>query len=323
MNQDKIKRALCETHADLLHIILYFGGFMLLAQLRALCLAFGLYASGQAVNRAVRELREADILNRKTWVDNNSDLLLARKYAYRFFGDATSQEVATPRRPSTMTPYIAQARKIDWLLDIVQRKGLTSLDAVHRYLTHCGCTVFLRLPDLPGYYVDHYDIFTESGPEEFWEQADRLEVVTSWRASIARAEPVQKDEADPPITLDLAHRRGVYIERIFPEEKAVRLALFAGLSTRPQRIMDWVIDAHMWLKTLMPQYRSIFAVYALSDAHKAALRAGLTGTAYNRQTPYFRARLVAAHLDGEVNIAVTNTDFISRWCGNIQPTTVF
>ena len=44
-----------------------------------------------------------------------------------------------------------------------------------------------------------------------------------------------------------------------------------------QRIMDWVIDAHMWLKTLMPQYRSIFAVYALSNAHKAALRAGLTG----------------------------------------------
>ena len=43
MNQDKIKRALCEAHADLLHIILYFGGFMLLAQLRALCLAFGLY----------------------------------------------------------------------------------------------------------------------------------------------------------------------------------------------------------------------------------------------------------------------------------------
>lgn len=148
-------------------------------------------------------------------------------------------------------------------------------------------------------------------------------MVTSWRASIARAEPVQKDEADPPVTLELAHRRGVYIERIFPEKKAVRLALFAGLSTRPQRIIDWVIDAHMWLKTLMPQYRSIFAVYALSDAHKAALRAGLTGTAYNRQTPYFRARLVAAHLDGEVNIAVTNTDFISRWCGNIQPTTVF
>lgn len=112
-------------------------------------------------------------------------------------------------------------------------------------------------------------------------------MVTSWRASIARAEPVQKGEADPPVTLELAHRRGVYIERIFPEKKAVRLALFAGLSTRPQRIMDWVIDAHMWLKTLMPQYRSIFAVYALSNAHKAALRAGLTGTAYNRQTPYF------------------------------------
>ena len=102
------KQALCNRHRALLQILLKFGtsGVMLLPQLRALCLAWDLYPSAQAVNRAVRELRAAEILNRQTWVDNNSDLLLARKFVWRYFAGKDSQEVATPRRPATMAPYI-------------------------------------------------------------------------------------------------------------------------------------------------------------------------------------------------------------------------
>lgn len=324
MNKTDIKRALCEAYAELLRIILYFGGYMLLAQLRALCLAFELYPSLQAVNRAVRELRAAEILDRQTWVDNNSDLLLARKYAYRFFDDKTSQEVATPRRPSTMAPYIAQARKMDWLLTVIQQKKLTSLDAVHRYLTRRGCTVFLRLPELPEYYRQNCAIFAAEDPGPYIEQTNRLEVLTAQRAAIARAEPIPASDGGTPVTLELAHRRGVYIQCIYPKDKVIRLALFAGLSARPKRIMDWVIDAHMWVQTLMPYYRSLFVVYALSEAHRASLRAGLTALAPNRSaTPYYRERLIAAHLDGNIKLAVTNTDFIARWCGNIQATNLF
>ena len=324
MNKTDMKRALCETYRELLGVILYFGGYMLLPQLRALCLAFGLYSSPQAVNRAVRELRAAEILDRQTWVDNNSDLLLARKYAYCFFEDKTSQEIATPRRPSTMGPYIAQTRKIDWLLSLIQRKGLTSLHDVHRCLTVWGCTVFLRLPELPEYYRQNCAIFAAEDPGPYIEQTNRLEVLTAQRAAIARAEPIPASDGGTPVTLELAHRRGVYIERIFPEKKTVRLALFAGLSTRPKRIMDWVIDTHMWIQTLMPCYRSLFVVYALSKAHRASLRAGLTALAPNRSaTPYYQDRLIAAHLDGNIKLAVTNTDFIARWCGNIQTTSIF
>lgn len=324
MNKTDIKRALCEAHAEALRVIQYFGGYMLLAQLRALCLAFGLYANAQAVNRAVRELRAAEILDRQTWIDNNSDFLLARKYAYRFSEDKTSQEIATPRRPSTMGPYIAQARKIDWLLTVIQRQGLTSLDDVHHYLTRCGCTVFLRLPELSAYYIRNRAIFAAEGPEAYMEQSARLEVLTAQRAAIARAEPIPASNGHAPVTLELAHRRGVYIERIYPKDKAVRLALFAGLSAHPKRIMDWVIDTQTWIQSLMPYYRSLFVVYALSEAHKASLKAGLTALASNRSaTPYYQDRLIAAHLDGNIRLAVTNTDFISKWCGNIQVTSIF
>ena len=77
MTQEQKKYLLCTQHRSLLYIILHFGnGVMLLPQLRVFCLTLGLYANGQAVNRAVRELREAEILNRQTWIDSNSDLVL-------------------------------------------------------------------------------------------------------------------------------------------------------------------------------------------------------------------------------------------------------
>ena len=76
MTKIKEKQVLCDCHRALLQILLKFGtsGVMLLPQLRALCLAWDLYPSAQAVNRAVRELRAAEILNRQTWVDNNSEI---------------------------------------------------------------------------------------------------------------------------------------------------------------------------------------------------------------------------------------------------------
>lgn len=323
MNQETIKNALCEAHTELLRIILYFGGHMLLSQLRALCLALGLYASAQAVDRAARELREAGILDRQTWVDHKSDLLLAKKYVYRFFSGKSSQDVATPRRPSTMDPYIAQARKIDWLLRVMQHTEFDSLNAIHSYLTRSGCTMFLRLPELIRYYDQQREIFAAEGPGSYAVQIKRLEALAAQRAAIARAEPIPSNDGFVPVTLEQAHRRGVYVEHLLPTQKVVRFAIFASLSARPKRIMDWVIDAHLWALSLMPDYRSQVVLYTLSAAHRVSLRAALTAPASGRTTPYHRSRLVAARIDGAVQMAVTNTDFLSRWCGNIHPTSVF
>ena len=53
MTQEQKKYLLCTQHRSLLYIILHFGnGVMLLPQLRVFCLTLGLYANGQAVNRA-------------------------------------------------------------------------------------------------------------------------------------------------------------------------------------------------------------------------------------------------------------------------------
>lgn len=179
MTQEQTKQLLCKKHRNLLYIILHYGnGAMLLPQLRAFCLALGLYSNGQAVNRAVRELREAAILTRQTWIDNNSDLILCRKYVYCFFSGKTREEVATPRRPNTMAPYILQARKVDWLLAIIENDGLTTLESVEKYLLSHSCTMFLRLPDLQGYYQRNASILAQASPKNYGAQVEQLKAGT-------------------------------------------------------------------------------------------------------------------------------------------------
>lgn len=319
------KQALCNRHWALLEILLKFStsGVMPLPQLRALCLAWGLYPSAQAINRAVRELQAAEILNRQTWVDNNSDLLLARKFVWRYFVGKDSQETATPRRPATMAPYILQARKIDWLLSMVERECLATMEAAETYLRRHGCTMFLRLSDLPGYYRRYAPALSTERPENYREQLARLDADAAQISTLSLRQP----EGTPPpsvATLAQAHRRGLYILGISPSRRTVTLALFAGRRTRAARVMDWLIDAQAWVNSLLPCYSCTLVVYALDNAHRTALRAALTAPALGRKfTPYWRERLIQRHLDGLAQIAIRDTNFISRWCGGIHRTDCF
>lgn len=210
MLQIQKKEMVCQAHASLLYLILQYGnGAMLLPQLRALAVGMGIYTNGQAVNRAVRELKGADILTRQTWIDNNSDLILARKYALRYFSGKTSQEVATPQRPRTMSPYILQARKIDWLLDIIRREHLTDRKSVETYIRNWACDLFLRLPELPEYYQRYSTMFAQANPVNYRTQLARL------TSSDATAYPVT--------TLEQMHRRGIYITQIIPTKNSLFL----------------------------------------------------------------------------------------------------
>ena len=310
MLQIQEKNVVCETHKALLYLLLRFGnGGLPLPQLRELAVTLGLYPNGQAVNRAVRELREAGVLDRQTWVDNNSDLILARKFALRFFSGKTSQETATPQRPRTMAPYILQARKVAWLLVYLDTHRLTSLAEVERRLRAKGCTLFLRLPDLPRYYRDHAGVLAGEKPGNYREQLARLEGAS------------QTDTASP--TLAQMHRRGIYIIRIDPEKRNLWLASFPGREMAAERVMDWTIEAHQWAVSLLPYYHTYHYLYALDGAHREALRAALTATAPDTTaTPYWDYRLQGARLSGSVQIGVSNSDFIIKWCGNVRRTDI-
>ena len=307
MLQIQEKTVVCQTHKALLYLLVRYGnGALPLPLLRTLAVQMRLYPNGQAVNKAVRELREAGVLDRQTWVDNNSDLILVRKFALRFLFNKTSQEIATPQRPRTMAPYILQARKVDWLLGAMEKKHLDTLMSVETFMKKHACSLFCRLPMLPAYYRDYAGVLAREKPGNYREQLARLE-----------GEP----QTNPGPTLEQLHRRGIYIVGINPQKRTIQLASFPGRDAKADRIMDWTIEAYQWVASLLPYYHTYHFLCALDGPHREALRAALTATAPDTTaTAYWDYRLQGARLSGSVHIGVTDSDFVKNWCGNVRRT---
>lgn len=324
MKKTDAKQALCDQHRDLIYLIIRYGhGAMLLAQLRVLCLALNLYGSGQSVNRAVRALRDARILTRKTWIDGNSDLIVACKYVYRYFSGRDSQHTATPPRAKTWGPYLEQSRKIDWLLSLIDNNNLTSLPEVETYLRRRGCTVFLRLPDLQIFYRRYSQYMAAANPNEYRAQLAKLAESEEQRRRVARHLPPlsRPPEIIPVVTMEQMHRRGLYITALAPGEKAIVLTMFALRSTSARRVMDWTIDSVWWVRSLFPGFSVTVILYALDKGHKTALAAALTAPTGQDGVSYWRSRMEAQRLNTPLQIAVHDSDFPSRWCGGVQLST--
>lgn len=317
MKKSDEKKALCVKHRELLQILVCFGkGAMLLKQLRAICLKTGLYPNEQAVNRAARNLRAAGVLTRQTWVDGNSDLILACKAVYEFLQGVDSRGAAPPPRPSTMAPYILQARKMDWLLAMMESHQLDSPDAVERFLRSRGCTVFLRQTELLDYYMRYRKYL--SGEKVAFDAEVRClrarkvqqESFTSHRV------PADRRHSEGQSALEKMHRRGIYITRLSPQEKMVYLILFPERTTNAQKIMDWAIEACWWTRNLLPGYRVKLTLYTYDEAHSAALKRALQARTHGQM--YWHARLASERIDGMLDLGARSTDFTNRWCGGVR-----
>jgi len=267
-------------------------------------------------------MKEADILARQTWVDNNSDIILCKKYVYRFLTQANSQQVATPSRPTTMGPYIAQSRKMDWLLSIAEKQNITSKAQMDKLLLQSGNTMFLRLPQLAVYYKRNARWLEAYYPSEYRAQLDRLLEENEQRQQIKYWKAGEYNSyAASTVTLQQMHRRGIYIAQ-FARNKVI-LAAFPGRNTAADKLMNWIIDAYFWVQSLLPDYSITVYLYSLDEAHKTFLREALTKNTGG--VSYWHSRLYANHITQPeaVQIIVKSTDYINRWCGGIQRTDIF
>lgn len=318
MKVSEKKRLLCEKHRTLLEILIRYGkGAMLLSQLREFCVLTGIYPSGQAVNRAVRALREAGILTRQTWVDRNSDLVLARKGVYEFLYNTDSRGIATPPRPSTMAPYILQARKVDWLLRVMENRKIDNMEAVENLFLKQSCTVFLRQNELLDFYQRRQPAFS-AGRSQYdtevkllMEDARRQEL---WAKRLPQ--PKSGRQAERNITLKTLHQRGIYISGISRSQSTVVLVFFPERTIGAKKLMDWAIDACWWVRWMFPGFRAKLKLYTLDAAHEDSLARALNARIRGRA--YWHARLDGEHIDGMLMLSVYSTDFINRWCGGVH-----
>lgn len=311
MKKTEEKQALCEKNHNLLYLLHKYGkDAMPLPQLRALALMLGLYTSGQAANRAVRALKSAGVLTRRTWVDGKSDLILACKYVPRYFAGVSSQGAATPPRAATLAPYLIQSRKVDWLMDTIVHHRLETLDNVEHFLFRNGCTLFLGLGDLADFYLRHRPFMASSAYES---ELRHLAAHAEQRRAMA---PAVKSLGPPVVTLETLHRKGIYIANLSHTDRRVIFALFPRRGTQASRILDYAETAAWWTRGLLPGYEVCVMAHCLDRDHADALRETLNRpvdqwTCYWEETMRRRGAPLLEYL------GVDNSGFIWEWCGGI------
>lgn len=309
------KKTLCDRHWVLLHLILKYGhGAMTLVQLRGLCLGMGLYNNEQAVNRAVRSLRAAGVLERQTSFTGNGDLIVGKKFLWRYFQGCSSQQAATPPRPNTMRPYIHQARKIGWLLAQMERNGLDTFPKARNFIQSQGCTMFLGLGELLDYYNDHRGWLSSIHPNVYEAEVRALEASTEQRRTMSHAAPTC---GPPAVTLETLHRKKIYITGVYPDKRAVGMVMFPYRNARAERIVRWEAEAAWWARSLMG-YSTWMVLEALDAPHAQMLRAELTRPTGRDGVSYCRDALNRQGLSGYVHLTVRDSDFVRRWCGGRQ-----
>ena len=314
------KQTLCTTHHDLLYLIYHYGnGAFLLPQLRTLATALHLYPSEQAVGTAVRELKNAGILKRMTWLDGRSDLVIGCKYLFRYFtGCTTSQEVAAAKKYNSPRQYMVQCCSIDFLIRLVEKHPdkIKSLDDISRYLDLTKATIFLRAPDLQHYFLKQ-SIYAQYNTIEYNAQLHELERLNALRF---RMNDSSISAPPPPLfpikTLETLHRRNIYIVKIVSQKIfLVRYDFSNTLSAK--KIMDWALDAYFVLHSLLPDREIIFCIQTLSENGQADLIGQLSAPYHGR--PYQQARLSAQHIDnGLLSIRIENSHVMERWLGGVH-----
>lgn len=321
MESNEGKERLCERHHGLLTVLVRYGnGAMLTSQLQRLCVALGLYSSNQAVNRAVRSLKAADILGRMTWVDNNRDLLIARKYVYRYFSGKPRRSVATPKKYNTVRQYLLQCCKVDRLICWVEGKQLDSIEAVDAFLERIGCTLFLHLPELSGYFQRNR-LFQAYSPGEYRAQLDKLMERDRCRECLVQHIPYEPDPVycNPLVTtIENLHRRGLFILGMDREKMMIGAFQYSGGLTAP-RVMDFALDAFEWVRTLMPWgYEVQFTVFTMDKAGRDKLTRQLNAPQGNGVS-YCVSRAQSRRINEGLHLNVKNADIIRQWCGNVRP----
>ena len=94
MNEHQL--ALCGKHRDLLSVVWKLGwGLALQPQLVELMVSLHAYPSEQMCRRGIRELKEAQLVKAKHWLDGKSEILILCKPAIPYIMNCSSAEIAS------------------------------------------------------------------------------------------------------------------------------------------------------------------------------------------------------------------------------------
>jgi hypothetical protein len=228
MKQEQI--VLCEKHKVLLDFIWTWGwGCALQPLLVEVSTWFEWYASEQMCRRGLRQLKNAGLLKKKTWVDGKSEILILTKPAIAFVSGKNVKEISSFPKHSTRDSEILSICRMMFVLQWAKKNGAYCYGAVYDYFDNRIQTLHRRIGDLMSYWLRNsfYEQFRSYEFQKNCLNESRLERLKLHMDENDRW-PSQK-EMFSGLTIESLHRRGISIAGVKKKKRTAISFVFVCL----------------------------------------------------------------------------------------------
>ncbi len=267
MNEHQLAR--CGKHSDMLSVVWKLGwGLALQPQLVKLMVSLHAYPSEQMCRRGIRELKEAQLLKAKHWLDGKSEILILCKPAIAYITDCSSDEIALVPPYTSRKPEWKSIFRLWYAQYLVRRKELTSYTALTEAINGSRLSLYCHLTELSDYWKAH-EAFFPSGRDYQYE----LNSLDYWK----RPFELHTEKRIPDTTLHTLHQHGIFLigriknsPPLYPS--ALQFGYFNQHDLAAKKAVQLACMCQEWTRGLYTNYDIQLVIFSLSKVQADSLK---------------------------------------------------
>jgi len=267
MNEKQL--TLCGKHNDLLTVVWKLGwGLALQPQLVELMVSLHAYPSEQMCRRGIRELKEAQLVKAKHWLDGKSEILILCKPAIAYIMNCSSAEITSIPTYTSREPDRKSVFRLWYAQDLVGRMELVSYTALTEAINNSYLSLYFHLTDLSDYWKAH-EAFFPSGRDYQYE----LNALDYWKRPFQL--PVEKQPKDIT-TLHTLHQHGIFLIGRIKNNRpsypcALRFGYFNQHDLAAKKAVQLACMCQEWTRGLYRNYDVQLVIFCKSETQADSL----------------------------------------------------
>ena len=261
--------ALCGKHSDLLLVVWKLGwGLALQPQLVKLMVSLHAYPSEQMCRRGIRELKEAQLVKAKHWLDGKSEILILCKPAIAYIMDCSSDEIASIPPHTSREPDWKSVFRLWYAQSLVRRKELTSYTALTETINGSRLSLYCHLTDLWDYWKAHEAFFPPGRDYQY-----ELNALDYWKRPFQR--PAGKRITDT--TLHTLHQHGIFLMGGIKNNRpsnpgALLFGYFNQHDLSAKKAVNLACMCQDWTRGLYKNYDIQLVIFCLSEVQAGSMK---------------------------------------------------
>lgn len=263
--------ALCGKHSDLLLVVWKLGwGLALQPQLVKLMVSLHAYPSEQMCRRGIRELKEAQLVKAKHWLDGKSEILILCKPAIAYIMDCSSDEIASISSYTSREPDWKSVFRLWYAQFLTQRQKISSCDIFMNTIVNGSLSLYCHLTELSDYWKRLEKCFP---PGQEYER--QLAALRYWKKPVHSSS--ESNRLSRCMTLHTLHQHGIFLmgwskgsRPYYPH--ILRFGYFNQHNLTAKKAVELACLCQEWTRTLYNDCDTQLVLFCLSKVQADSMK---------------------------------------------------